>query len=119
MAGLRPCTRYLFLSPRQTRHLLALATPTGSRLTPIPPQLPSANQMLRGMHRPSADMPEMEDPVPSAKAKANGRRLQVLTGGVTALIGALYILYKQLSAKEMKEKEPEDEQVGPVVAVVM
>ena len=37
---------------------------------------------------------------PSAEAKARGRRMQVITGSLTALFGALYILYRQLHAKE-------------------
>lgn len=48
-----------------------------------------------------------EDWGPSAEAKSRGRRLQVITGAMTALVGASYLLYHQLNAKE------EEEEAGP------
>lgn len=46
---------------------------------------------------------------PSAKAKANGRRLQVITGASTAVLGASYLLYHQLKAQEAGEEAKKEE----------
>ena len=45
---------------------------------------------------------------PSETARRNGVRLQIIAGSATALLGALYILYRQLTAKEKKEEEEEE-----------
>lgn len=53
-----------------------------------------------------------EDWGPSPEAKSRGRRLQVITGAMTALVGASYLLYHQLNA------EGEEEEAGPESAKV-
>lgn len=116
MAGLRPCTRLLLLAARRypipaLSGSLSCSSRSDSHSCTHPVLTTSlANQMACCRHMTSG--PNREAPGPSTKAKANGRRLQVLTGAWTALLGACYILYRQLNAKEKGEEsteaEPED-----------
>ena len=68
----------------------------------------STNQILSLRHVTSSS--DTSDP--SAEAKARGRRIQVITGSLTALFGASYILYRQLNAEG---EESAKEEVGVAV----
>ncbi len=48
----------------------------------------------------------------SETAKSNARRYQVMTGSATAALASLYILYKQLTAKEEEEEQKGEESEG-------
>ncbi len=130
-SSLRPLSRQLLLlAARQQRgyyhqhaipalsgsHTITqMAHYSGSKSASGPIPMPrrhcprSANQILSSRHV-TTDSKEM--PHPSAEAKAKGRRIQVITGSLTALFGALYILYRQLNAEEGSKDKGEGQEEG-------
>ena len=115
MAAIRSCSKQIVQLTRQpiaslARSCLSLSSShsnstsrshSHAQLTPSQLNNPSWRQSLSGEASGG----------PSAKAKANGRRLQVITGSLTAFFGASYILYLQLKAKEEEEEEKEGGEV--------
>lgn len=84
--------------------------PASSGPIPAPSSL-STNQLALLRHVTTGATSSSEGQ-PSAEAKAKGRRIQVITGSLTALFGALYILYKQLHAKEEEPEEGAGQEEG-------
>lgn len=122
MASLRPCTRQLLQVVARRYSIASLSTSrTHSRSRPIPVIPSLAIKQTVSLARCLASSEKVR--APSDKARAKGRRLQFLTGAWTALLGACYILYRQLNAKdqgaegeegkgaEKKETEPGDTEV--------
>ena len=102
MANLRPFTRQLLLlATRRVSLFTPLSSHSSTRPIPISYRLVSSSESRKDLG-------------PSDKAKANGRRLQLITAAMTALFGASYILYHQLSAKEEAESEKEELKVRRV-----
>lgn len=105
--SLRACSKQLLQLVARRYSIAALsgsdttAAQSHSHATHPCHQAALANQMLSLRRRSSSGTASG----PSAKAKANGRRVQVMTGAATAFFGASYVLYRQLSAKEEGEKE--------------
>ena len=117
MACLRSCVRHLSILPCLARHSPVLTLHTSSHnLIPSIPKLIPTNRIHYARHATSSreNKAEKEECGPSYKAKANGRRLQVITGACTALFGALFVLKQQLSAKEVADEGSEK---GSVVRV--
>lgn len=130
MASLRPCTRQLLQVVARRYSIASLSTSrTHSHYRPIPVTPGLVTKQTVSLARCLASSEKVRAPsdkarAPSDKARAKGRRLQFLTGAWTALLGACYILYRQLNAKdqgaegeegkgeEKKEAEPGDTEVS-------
>ena len=108
MTTLRACSRQLLQTLARRHHVAALSgVRAHARTTHLGPctQPLATNQMCSARHQSSSGTSSGDQAGPSAEAKARGRRLQVMTGSATAFFGGLYLLYRQLHAKEKEEEE--------------
>lgn len=112
MTTLKACSRQLLQVVTRRYHIAALsgshttaawAHAHATHLSPCTQALATSS----ARHQSSAGTSSEGTAGPSAEAKARGQRLQVMTGSATAFFGGLYLLYRQLHAKEEEEEERE------------